>query len=180
MKNFFVIYLACFASLSYADKDCDISSKNLKFKTPKSNDIANTFWQDDKDGYETIKRLHITYKDGSIAVLEHKFCSMYNFEVAYYAADRETVKNTDLIKNKAQYFFTYASIQGGDQQEAIVTMTNNLDEKKFNTEKEASTGYDGSHPQYGRAEYIIDYHPLDSASIHEAAITFYMGLGGMH
>jgi hypothetical protein len=180
VKNVVIIYLASFASLSYADSDCDISSKNLTFKTPKSNDIAKTFWQDDKDGYETIKRLHITYKDGSVAVLEHKFCSMYNFEVAYYATDKETVNNTDLIQKKAEYFFSYAAIQGGDQQEAVETMTKSLHDKKFDPEKEASIGYEGSHPQYGRAEYIIDYRPLGSASIHKAAITLYVGLGGMH
>jgi hypothetical protein len=180
MKNFLILYLAFFASLSYADNDCDISPKLLKFKTPESNDIANTFWQDDKDGYETIKRLHITYKDGSIAVLEHKFCTMYNFEVAYYVADRESIENTDLIQKKAKYFFTYSAIQGGDQQESVETMTKSLHEKKFDPEKEASIGYEGSHPQYGRAEYTIDYHPLGSVSIHKAAITFYIGLGGMH
>lgn len=180
MKNVAFIFLTSFASLSYADNDCDISTKSLIFKTPKSNDIANSFWQDDKNGYETIKRLHITYKDGSIAVLEHKFCSMYNFEVAYYAADREAVKNTDLLQKKAEYYFSYASIQGGDQQEAIDTMAKNLDRKKFNPEKQAAIGYTGHHPQYGNSEYSIDYHPLDGASIHEAAITFYMGLGGMH
>ncbi len=180
MKNILIIYLACFASLSYANNDCDISSKLLKFKTPESNDIANIFWQDDKDGYETIKRLHITYKDGSIAVLEHKFCSMYNFEVAYYVADRELIENTDLIQKKAKYFFTYAAIQGGDQEEAIETMAVNLHENKFNPEKEAAIGYSGHHPQYGSAEYSIDYYPLGSASIHKAAITFYVGIGGMH
>lgn len=180
MKPLFFIAFVAFSSLCCADYKCEISTKNLSFPTPKSNDIANTFWQDDKDGHETIKRLHITYKDGSVAVLEHKFCSMYNFEVAYYVAERGALNTTESIQEKAKYFLTYASIQGGDQQEAIETMAQNLSKKKFTTENEATTGYDGSHPQYGRAEYVIDYYPLGAASIHEAAISFYMGLGGMH
>lgn len=179
MKILAFIFIVAVSSACHA-KRCEILTKSLKFPTPKSNDIANTFWQDDKDGHETIKRLQITYKDGSVAVLEHKFCSMYNFEVAYYVTDRKALSTTESIQKKAKYFFTYASIQGGAQQEAIETMIQNLSEKKFTTEKEATTGYDGSHPQYGRAEYSIAYYPLGAISIHEAAFSFYMGLGGMH
>lgn len=180
MKILACILLIITSQLCHAEYKCNFLTKNLTFTTPKSDDIANTFWQDDKDGHETIKRLYITYKDGSLAVLEHRYCSVYNFEAAYYFGDKSKLANTKEFQKRAKLFFSYASVSDSSQQEAIATMIKELNEKEFDKEKNADAGYNGFDPQHGDTEYNIDYFPLDEVSVHEAALFVYMGLGVMH
>ena len=180
MKKFCFILLLITTPLCFADYECEYTTNKLNFITPNSSDIVNTFWQNDKNGYETIKRLYITYTDGSTAVIEHKFCTVYNFEVAYYTSSRNRLPSTAAIEKKMKLFFTYASLQDGSQQESITTMIEALNKKKFTPEKSIAIGHRGFDPEHGDAEYSIHYQPLGDVAIHKAALTIYMGLGVMH
>jgi hypothetical protein len=176
-----LITLSASCSAGTADNGkCSITTKSLNLTTPKSANIVNSFWQDDEDGEETIKRLTINYKDGSIAMIEHKYCSMYNFEVAYYVKDKGSVKTTDAISETLNSLFAYAALTDNSQKSAIQAMTQRLKEKKFNPDNSVSTGYDQSNESNQKSEYSISYLPIEDSSLHEAALFVYMGIGGMH
>jgi hypothetical protein len=176
-----LIILSASCSAGTADNSkCSITTKSLKLPPPKSADIVNSFWQDDIDGEETIKRLTINYKDGSVAMIEHKYCSMYNFEVAYYVKDKNKVNTTDAISEILNSVFAYAEFKDNSQKNAINAMIQRLKEKKFTPDSNISTSYDQSNDSNQNTEYSISYLPIEDSSLHEAAVFVYMGIGGMH
>lgn len=177
-KILFLIFFL--SSASEANEKCAYLATNLKFIAPDSQDIAKTFWQDSKDGYETVKRLYITYKDGSTAVIEHKFCSMYNFEVAYYVQDKSKLAAIETIQKKANALLSYSALKDSSQQEALTAIAKNLNERNFNPDKDISTGYSGYNENYGDTEYAVSYLPIENSSLHQAALFVYVGMGGMH
>lgn len=180
MKTFVFILLFITSSLCSADNKCALSTEDITLVTPTFQDVSNTFWQDDKEERETIKRLYINYKDGSVAVIEHRFCSMYNFKVAYYEKDRSKLSTPDAIHNKIKALFAYSANQDSPLQEAIETMTKELSTKNFTPNKDIITSYDDTNEKHQRAEYSLRYFPIEHPSLHKAALIIYMGIGGMH
>lgn len=184
MKKLYLMLLITLGALgntAIADNGkCSITTKSLNLTTPKAANIVNSFWQDDKDGDETIKRLTVNYKDGSIAIIEHKYCSMYNFEVAYYARDSESINTTDAIRATLTSLFAYAALTDNSQKSAINAMVERLNEKKFDANSNITTGFDQSNESNQNTEYSISYLPIEDSSLHEAALFVYMGIGGMH
>lgn len=171
------------SSFCYAEQtthNCKVTEKNLNFQTPKSNDIANTFWQEDKEGDETVKRLQITYKNGSIAVIKHRFCETYQFEAVYYTEERETKNSTEKIKTSLTTLLSYVAHKDSTQKEAIKTMIAELDKYTFVSDEVTGATYNGHDPAYGDTGYSILYSPLNYSSIYSAAISVEMGIGGMH
>lgn len=179
-----ILYLALLITLSAScsadNGKCSITTKSLNLTTPKSADIVNSFWQNDEDGEETIKRLAVIYKDGSVAMIEHKYCSMYNFEAAYYVKDKSNVNTTDAIRETLNSLFAYAALKDNSQKNAIHAMTQRLKEKNFNPDNSIGTGHDQSNESNQNTEYSISYLPIEDSSLHEAALFVYMGIGGMH
>lgn len=182
MKNFAFFSLIFACSLCSAKNKCTLSTEDLNLATPTHQDIANTFWQDNKnkDSNESIKRLFITYKDGSFAIIEHKYCLMYNFEAAYYSADKSKLSTTKAIQTKTEQLLAYASIKDSNQHESISELISKLNMKKFNAEKNITSSAYGFLPDYGDSEYSLDYVSLGDVSVHQAALFVYMGIGGMH
>lgn len=166
--------------MCYAKKECKYTTKNLTFPNPTSKNIANIYWQDTKEGYETIKRLYISYKDGSLALIEHKFCSMYNFEAAYYVKEKQEFEKISDIEKEIKSFFKYSSIQDNTLSEALEIMKANMIEKRFDFEKGLFTNHYDSNEHHQLAEFQIEYLPLVDTSFHDAALFIYMGIGGMH
>ena len=161
-------------------KKCDFTSQNIKLITPNAENIANSFWQKDVDGYEVIDRLYVNYKNGSVAVIEHKYCSMYNFEVAYYSKDKSEFSDTTNLEKTLKGLFSTVAISDKKTQSSITTMISRLEEKKFNSNHPAATAYDDSTEDLKRAEYSISYTPIEDSSLHKAALFVYMGIGGEH
>lgn len=182
MKNLVFILLLATSGHCFASQECIFETKKLTFETPKSHDIVNTFWQDDrdKDSDESIKRLFISYKDGSFAILEHKYCLMYNFEAAYYLADKSKLSSIKAIQAKTEQLLAYASIKDSNQHESIGELISTLNGKKFNAERNITSSAYGFIPAYGDSEYSINYFPLGDVSVHQAAFFVYMGIGGTH
>src|SRR5690606_28030365 len=109
---------------------------------------------------------------------EHKYCSMYNFEIAYYANRMDEFSDIKRFEETLKRFFTYSAIQDVDIQKAISAMTMRFTEKGFNAGGALTTGYEGSTQDNKRAEYNLSYVPVEDSSIHKAALFIYMGIGG--
>src|SRR5690606_26806479 len=170
MKSLVSFLLLTLAVACHAETDgtheCPLTSKKLSFITPTSDNIANAFWQTGTDGYESVDRLHIVYKNGSVAVVEHKYCSMYNFEIAYYVNKVDELSGIKELEKTLKRFFTYSAIQDVDIQKAISAMTMRFTEKGFNADGALTTGYEGSTQDNKKAEYSLGYVPVEDSSIH--------------
>lgn len=180
MKIFITGLLITCSTLCSAEQKCSIKSTDLNFVTPKADNIANTYWQNDKEDGEVIKRFFVTYKDGSTAVIKHKFCSEYKFEAVYYMEERAQMNSTDKIKKSLTTFLSYVAHKDSTQKEAIKTMFAELDKYTFVNDEVFGATYNGHDPAYGDTGYSIIYSPMNHSSIYSSAISVEMGIGGIH
>lgn len=180
MKSLTFLLFIAMSSSTYASNKCNIKLKDLNFVTPKAENIANTYWQDDKEDGEVIKRLFVTYKDGSTAVIKHKFCSEYKFEAVYYMEERAKTNSTNQIKTSLTTFLSYVAHKDSTQKEAIKTMFAELDKYTFVNDEVFGATYNGHDPAYGDTGYSIIYSPMNHSSIYSSAISVEMGIGGIH
>ncbi len=180
MKIFITGLLITCSTLCSAEQKCSIKSTDLNFVTPKADNIANTYWQNDKGDGESVKRLHITYKDDSTAVIKHKFCSEYKFEAVYYMEERAQTNSTDKIKTSLTTFLSYVAHKDSTQKEAIKTMMAELDKYTFVPDEAIGATYNGHDSVYGDTSYSILYSPLNYSAIYSAAISVEVGIGGIH
>lgn len=182
MKLVFLFLLVILTSACQADEkvknDCVFTHENLNLSTPKGLDLDQAFWQKDLDGSEKIDRITMLFKDGSVAVIEHKYCSMYNFEVAYYTDNQAKFSDTKKLNATLKNLYSLSAIQDKSLDVAINTMTNRLQEKGYSEEQAIGTGYDSSTEKNQKVEFSLSYQPLDDSSIHKAALFIYMGVGG--
>ena len=179
MKCVIAALLIMSSTFCNAEPKCEYTTKKLSFPNPTSAEVDNIFWQDAEDGYETIKRLYISYKDGSTAVIEHKFCSMYNFQIAYYTKDKESLKQPDQVYRKMKSLFGYSSVKDDTLREAIEVFNKNLVEQEYDYEKEFFTNHDDSNEKNQGVEFQLEYLPIEGPALHEAALFIYMGIGGI-
>ncbi len=175
----FTLFLTISASV-YAGEKCSISAKDLNFTTPKSEKIANTFWQEDQEAGEAVKRLFIAYIDGSSAVIKHRFCDTYKFEAAYYMEDQNRTVSTDDIKNKLTELLPYIAHKDDMQKKAVNSMLAELAEQQFDQGEILGAAYNGHESVYGDTSYSILYFPINYSSLHSAAIYMDVGIGGIH
>lgn len=180
MKFLYAILFLTISSASSATEKCGISTKDLTFSTPTSENIANAFWQESKQGNETIKRLSITYKDGSIAIIKHIFCSTYKFEAAYYMEEEGKPESIEAIKKKLKYSLFYVAHKDNTQKKAIDKMITELNQSDFDLGEIVGATYNGTDSVYGDTEYSIIYLPINHSSLHNAAIFVEIGIGGIH
>ncbi|WP_331347122.1 hypothetical protein [Cellvibrio sp. UBA7661] len=180
MKFLPLLFFIAMSSPTYASSKCSIKSKDLNFITPKANNIANTYWQDSNENGESVKRLHITYKDGSTAVIKHTFCSEYKFEAVYYTEEQEQTNSTDKIKASFTTFLSYVAHKDNMQKKAIKSMMAELDKYTFVPDEAFGATYNGHESVYGDTSYSVLYSPLNYSAIYSAAISVEVGIGGIH
>lgn len=184
MKRLIPLALAIASASCHAegisDNQCGYNKNSVKLITPTADNIANSFWEKDVDGNESIDRLFVNYKNGSMAVFEHKYCSMYNFEVAYYSRDPSEFSDVASLEKLAIEIFHSAAFSDSKTQQAITTMIKKMKDKKFDPSEASATAYDSSTDDSKRAEYILSYLPIEDSSIHKGALFIYMGIGGEH
>jgi len=182
MKILAAIVLLAITVSCHAEKnvtnDCNYKKVNLKLTTPQEENIAHSYWQTDTDGYESIDRLFVIYKNGSVAIIEHKYCSMYNFEVAFYS--REATEFSDAISFEKTFrnLFSLAAFSDRKTRKSISTMIKQMNENNFDSSGTMSASSDASTEDSKRAELSLSYNPLEDSSLHKAALFIYMGIGG--
>ena len=180
MKFLPLLLFITMSSPTYASNKCDIKSTDLHFVTPKDDNIANTYWQDNQEDGESVKRLYITYKDGSTAVIKHKFCSEYKFEAVYYMEEQEQTNSTEKIKTSLTTFLSYVAHKDNMQKKAIKKMMTELDKYTFVPDEVIGATYNRNDSVYGDTSYSIIYSPLNYSAIYSAAISVEVGIGGTH
>jgi hypothetical protein len=155
-------------------------------QTPPQNaaNVATHYWESgiDKRSDEHLKTLHIIYKNGDHAVIQHKFCSMYNFEVVYLRNSQADYLDAASIAKIVNDLYTqYAAKKAKFSRPLVDIISTSLKKAGFDIDKDSAVGLpenDASYPN-ARVEYSLDYKSLDEfSSIYSSVTKFYMGIGG--
>ncbi|MBL4608033.1 MAG: hypothetical protein JKY01_09430 [Pseudomonadales bacterium] len=153
-------------------------------KTPESSDILTAKWISDvaPDSNEFRKTLFILYKNGDTATIEHKYCSIYNFEISYMAKDEQekTLEHFSAVIQQLTQS-AYFDLEFNPSVKLIIQQTLS---KTFNKSKPQSIGLPYSKAESSTnesVEYSVSYTPLgDIGSSYSYIVNFYVGVGGMH
>lgn len=119
----------------------------------------------------------IEYKNGDIAVLEQKYCSMYNFEVTYRIKQLTQKSFTEALSNIDQL------IPKVKQDYRLVAPLDMIVDREMNEHQlSIESAFTRGLPQMAArsdnsVEHFIRFQPATGDS--EATLTFYFGLGGL-
>lgn len=187
MKKLLIIFLLSMSSLACSadNSKCSYSEDMIKQTAPQNAaNIAAYYWQSglDKRSDEHLKTLHIIYKNGDHAVIQHKFCSMYNFEVIYLRNSQADYLDAGSIAKIASGLYTqYAAKKAKFSRPLDEIILTSLKKAGFDVDKNSAVGLpenDASYPN-ARVEYSLDYKSLDEfSSIYSSVTKFYVGIGG--
>jgi len=171
MRYVLLTLLLIFSSTLFATNSqstCEYKKGFVTHKEIIDKDISSYSWNErlSSESNEQITTLHIIYKNGDIATIEHKYCTMYNFEVSYLVADPDFSNSQENIsKLMAQYFNQYAIKKVEFTPSLETVLKNKIDD--FN--------YSGN----DNVELFIEQQPLKESSTYKYLITFYIGIGGI-
>ncbi len=151
-----------------AENHCEYKKGFVAHKQITDKNVSNYHWDEriSSESNEQITTLYLTYKNGDTAIIEHKYCIMYNFEVSYLVADPDfSDSQKNIGKLMAQIFKQYAV------KKIIFTppLENILKNKT----------YDFDFSGYNNVELFIEQQPLTKGSTFSHMITFYIGIGGI-
>lgn len=169
------------ASTQPVANNCQYTRANLAIKAPADSSVVNSYWQKDtdKDSQESIDRLHLVFTDGSSAVIEYKYCSMYNFSVVYYARSVDAIDNEKKVAAIVDRLVGYSPVKVSFNKPFRQIVESALKSKGYNGQAklQAYLSPDDVDTSDG-IEYKISYSPLEERGVAEGVVGFYMGIGG--
>lgn len=176
-----ILPLGCFAE----SPKCALSEDTVKpISSQKDDTVAVSFWESgrDKRSDEQLKTLHIVYKNGDHAVIQHKYCSMYNFEVTYFRnRQNDDFDEIAIGKITTALYEQYSAKRPKFTQALKEMISSSLKEGGFDKKKDVRAGLPEESASYedARVEYSIRYKSLNrSSSIYSSVTTLYIGIGG--
>lgn len=176
-----ILPLGCYAEPS----KCALSEDTVKQTASQNADnVAVTFWESgrDKRSGEQLKTLHIVYKNGDHAVIQHKYCSMYNFEVTYFRSrQNDDFDEIAVGKITASLYEQYSAKKPKFTQALGEIISSSLKNGGFDKKNDVRIGLPEESASYedARVEYSIRYKSLyRSSSIYSSVTTLYIGIGG--
>lgn len=186
LKNIFLISLILLMPTSvFAQKDkngCKISKDFIKNNDTNDSSIHSQIWKNsiDPDSDEYLATQHIIYKNGDMAVIEHKYCSMYNYELAYFVADdnfKTTPKNIGNLIGKV--YRQSIAIRPDFKKPVSVAIKENLEKLDFSSEKPFSKGLDIADRGNKNIEQSINVIKLENHStLYKYMFGYYIGIDG--
>lgn len=185
-KSLFILISALLISTSiFADKDhnnCNYTKDFVKHTNIKDLNILSQSWKNtiDPDSDEYVTTHKIRYKNGNKAIIEHKFCEMYNYELNYFIADNKfktTPKNIGKLVNKIYQQSTAVKIHF--KIPLNIAITDKLTHSGFSQSK--LFDFELSVPDSGNQniEQAISYTVIKKpSSKYKSKINYYLGVGG--
>jgi hypothetical protein len=171
MRYILLTLLLIFSSTLFATNSqnaCEYKKGLVTHTKIADKNINSYYWNErlSSESNEQITTLHIIYKNGDIATIEHKYCTMYNFEVSYLVADPDFSNSQENIsKLMAQYFNHYAIKKVKFTPSLETILKNKMDDFSY-------SGNDN-------VELFIEQQSLKESSTYTHLITFYIGIGGI-
>ena len=180
--------LALTASSIYtaAEPQCANPANTVKELPPQNaTTIARHFWESGRDRYKGhLKTLHIFFKNGDYAVLQHQYCTMYNFEAVYFRNGQEDdLDAAGIVGILTDLYERYAAKKATFKRPLADIISASLKERGFSDDKDIRVGLPENDADYPnkRVQYSIHYSSLQrNTSVYSSVSTFYLGIGGMH
>lgn len=180
----FVLFTCSFLFHDFTDAstDCKFNKNFIQEKPAQDKSIAHQHWRysKDPDSDEHVKTLYIIYSNGDQAVIEHKYCLMYNFELAYFAGKSSATIDQKLVgriveKHVKHYSAMLNNTSAKIENDVIAT----LNKHGFSGSKPLNKGIDSVLSKTENTELAISYMPYENiGSIYTAIVGFYLGVGG--
>lgn len=185
MKAFIGTLLLSFFLGTRALAQCTYPADFVALSAPSGqSDIAHYQWIEGRDVHsdEFVKALHLLYKNGDYAVIEHKYCSMYNFSLAYYrSAQAPALDAAGIGALTAEHFQHYARVKARFSKPLSDLIGAGLAQAGF----PGATAIEHALPTQAvdldqSVDYMITFQDLsDATSIHSAMFGYYWGVGGL-
>jgi len=172
---FFILPIACNAE----NINCKYPSSFVDEQTAKNENIKSIKWEKhlDDDSGEHVKKLSIIFNNKDTAIIEHKYCDMYNFE--YTFTTKQQALNKKDIAEQVVYAFKYSKIQPKFKTKLNTIILNALDSQGFDAKNSLSIGLPSDQILYNdNVEYGIEYSPANSNGT-APTLVFYLSIGGI-
>lgn len=171
---------ACHAEVQQCDYPESLVSTKDRYM---AEGVLDSHWVSSIDpvSHEYKKTLYIIYKDGNLAVVEHKYCTMYNVEISLLSRDNASQQTR--LKNMTatidRLFSSTVKIDG--------TFTKPLKDiiataivERFDVDKYLSLGLPSDQVDIDDGvEYSITYSPYENIGTNFSHIVnFYFAVGG--
>lgn len=168
-----------------AEPKCANPADTVKERPPHNTTaLLRHFWETGRDSRsgEHLKNLYLFFKNGDYAVIQHKYCSMYNFEVAYFRSGQaEDIDAAGVVKVVTELYENYAAKKATFKRPLADVVSASLKERGFDGDKNVSIGLPEGSAKYpnARVQYSLNYTSIyRESSIYSGMITFTMGIGG--
>ena len=187
MKQLIILVMVLYGPLACSTENtkCTYPAGIIKQGPPSNlSSITSYTWDAGQDirSDEHLRTLRILFKNGDHAVIQHKYCNMYNIEVIYFRNSQASyLDEATISKTVAGLFEQYSVIKVKFSTPLTDIISSSLKKNHFDTDKDISIGLPESKATYktSRVEYSINYKPLDEFnSLYSSAVKFYVGVGG--
>ena len=141
---------------------CKYDESFIKEVMPNNKDILKSYWKKgiDPDSSEYTARLYLILKNGDIAVLEHKYCDMYNFELTYLVDKNTNGLTKDSIGNLVKEYANLSQIKPSYKIKLNQIVSSELLKNKFQSDSALSIGLPVDQIKYNdNVEYGLSYQP---------------------
>ncbi|MES2675416.1 MAG: hypothetical protein V4660_14335 [Pseudomonadota bacterium] len=174
---------SCFAAEKPATSttnSCSFTKESLKFSALKDPAIINSYWQhtQDPETEEFVDRLFIAYRNGDSAVIEHKYCLIYNFKASYYSTAGE---HTQSIEKLDQLLFNLQDLNALATKLSVIPNKKIIAELKkltFNPEKPSRVNFNAADKEaVNDVTYSFSYDPLGSLGMLGSMVSLYVAYG---
>ncbi len=179
-KLFFCLLLTFPIACSAENISCKYSSSFIEETIPTDSNIQRFEWkkQRDPDSDEHVTKLEIIYKNHNTAVIEHKYCDMYNFGYTYSVnKNSDALSKTNIVKYIVEGF-EQSKLKPKFKTSLNKIILHALNQHKYNANNSLSIGLPIDQIIYNdNVEYGIEYilHKNGPAA---ATLIFYMSVGG--
>lgn len=165
-----------------AANNCQYTRANLAIKAPAEASVVNSYWQKTKDesSDEAVDRLYLVFADGSSAVVEHKYCEMYNFSFVYYAKYKDDIGDEKKVATIINHLSSYSAVKLKFKKPLLQTVESALKSKNYSAQSKLDIGLPADNIDINDSvEYGVYYYPLSEIGVAEGAIGLNMSIGGM-
>lgn len=189
MKNIFIVLMLCIAvgcsakdaGAQLAENNCQYTRANLSIKASSDTNVVNSFWQKTtgKYGTSTVDRLYLVFADGSSAVIDHNYCSMYSFSVVYYARYKDSINDEKKVAAIIDHLFDLIAVKVSFEKPLRQVIETALKSKSYDGQRAVKIDLPVENiNKTDSIEYSLSYYPLAETDVAEGVIGFYMSVGG--
>ncbi|MDG9666936.1 hypothetical protein ONV78_04240 [Hahella sp. CR1] len=179
--SFSVLMLITPVAFCAEEAQCHYKASFVKEAAVTDSSVALSHWSTERDrkSDEYIKRLYLVYKNGDIAVIEHKYCDMYNFEVSYAFYSQNPAPTSQSIGQIIAKHAQYAQLTPSYSPSLSSIVTSELEKNAFDGQKPLSLGLPQEPLTFDDfVEYSVSFLPNKESNILQSSLSFYMGIGG--